>query len=382
MWISRRKRSSLRFGERIRSPSCSIGFRVAKTWKGSGRRCVVVPTVTRRSCIAWSSAACVLGGVRLISSARTKVVEDRAGEEPHSPAGSPLPVVFFLQDVGAGDVGGEQIRRELDAAEAEVERLCERRDEQRLGEPPRHADEERMPACARSETSIESTTFSWPTTRAPIASCSFLFAAAAASRAARRRFEVRAGPGRGWFGGVHLRLHESHAGRGLSKGVQHRRGPGRFRRISRRPQPRPPARARHPGAGGMGSAPVGVLRERGGRASCRHPLRCRARKGLSPQALPLGRLPSPCSRTSAASFTPCSSRSRRARRRSRSGAVSGRSARRSLPSDGWAFFAACALAFGNYILRFLKWEFYLSRLAIRGIPKVDMASSRSSPASC
>jgi uncharacterized protein (TIRG00374 family) len=37
----------------------------------------------------------------------------------------------------------------------------------------------------------------------------------------------------------------------------------------------------------------------------------------------------------------------------------------------WAFFAACALAFGNYILRFLKWEFYLSRLAIRGIPKVD-----------
>ena len=34
----------------------------------------------------------------------------------------------------------------------------------------------------------------------------------------------------------------------------------------------------------------------------------------------------------------------------------------------WAFFAACALAFGNYVLRFLKWEFYLSRLAIRGVP--------------
>ena len=37
----------------------------------------------------------------------------------------------------------------------------------------------------------------------------------------------------------------------------------------------------------------------------------------------------------------------------------------------WAFFAACALAFGNYVLRFLKWEFYLARLEIRGVPKMD-----------
>jgi uncharacterized protein (TIRG00374 family) len=37
----------------------------------------------------------------------------------------------------------------------------------------------------------------------------------------------------------------------------------------------------------------------------------------------------------------------------------------------WAFFAACALAFGNYVLRFLKWEFYLARLDIRGVPKID-----------
>ncbi len=35
----------------------------------------------------------------------------------------------------------------------------------------------------------------------------------------------------------------------------------------------------------------------------------------------------------------------------------------------WTFAAACALAFGNYCLRFLKWEFYLSRLEIRGVPK-------------
>lgn len=37
----------------------------------------------------------------------------------------------------------------------------------------------------------------------------------------------------------------------------------------------------------------------------------------------------------------------------------------------WAFLAACGLAFGNYLLRFLKWEFYLARLGIRGVPKWD-----------
>jgi len=36
-----------------------------------------------------------------------------------------------------------------------------------------------------------------------------------------------------------------------------------------------------------------------------------------------------------------------------------------------AFALACALAFGNYVLRYLKWEFYLSRLEIRGVKKMD-----------
>jgi uncharacterized protein (TIRG00374 family) len=36
-----------------------------------------------------------------------------------------------------------------------------------------------------------------------------------------------------------------------------------------------------------------------------------------------------------------------------------------------AFAAACALAFGNYLTRFLKWEYYLARLGIRGVPKLD-----------
>lgn len=37
----------------------------------------------------------------------------------------------------------------------------------------------------------------------------------------------------------------------------------------------------------------------------------------------------------------------------------------------WAFGLACALAFCNYLLRFLKWEFYLARLEIRGIAKLE-----------
>jgi uncharacterized protein (TIRG00374 family) len=39
--------------------------------------------------------------------------------------------------------------------------------------------------------------------------------------------------------------------------------------------------------------------------------------------------------------------------------------------EWWAFAAACALALGNYGLRWLKWEFYLARLGIRGVGRVD-----------
>ncbi len=35
----------------------------------------------------------------------------------------------------------------------------------------------------------------------------------------------------------------------------------------------------------------------------------------------------------------------------------------------WTFAAACCLAFMNYVLRFLKWEYYLAKLEIRGVPK-------------
>ncbi|MCH8977691.1 MAG: glycosyltransferase family 4 protein, partial [Armatimonadetes bacterium] len=47
--------------------------------------------------------------------------------------------------VGADDVGGHEVRGELDAIEREIERLGERGDHQRLGEP-RHALQQHMPA--------------------------------------------------------------------------------------------------------------------------------------------------------------------------------------------------------------------------------------------
>src|SRR5262245_5531569 len=38
----------------------------------------------------------------------------------------------------------------------------------------------------------------------------------------------------------------------------------------------------------------------------------------------------------------------------------------------WTSFAlACGLAFTNYVLRFLKWEFYLGTLGIRGVSKFE-----------
>jgi uncharacterized protein (TIRG00374 family) len=43
-----------------------------------------------------------------------------------------------------------------------------------------------------------------------------------------------------------------------------------------------------------------------------------------------------------------------------------------LAAFSWSTFVlACALAFGNYLLRFAKWELYLARLGIRGVPKSD-----------
>ena len=66
-------------------PSYSIGFWVAITRNGSGSGCDSPSTDTWRSCIASSNADWVFGGVRLISSASSTLVNTGPGRKPSSP---------------------------------------------------------------------------------------------------------------------------------------------------------------------------------------------------------------------------------------------------------------------------------------------------------
>ena len=108
-------------------PSDSIGFWVAMTRNGAGTACVSRPIVTWRSCITSSSADWTLAGARLISSARTKFVN--TGPElglERAVVGAP--------DAGADEVARNEVGRELDPLELDVERLRERLDREGLGE--------------------------------------------------------------------------------------------------------------------------------------------------------------------------------------------------------------------------------------------------------
>ena len=68
--------------------------------------------------------------------------EDRPWRKHHLP---PPRRRIFLDDVGAGDVGRHQVRRELDAVELQVEHARHRMDEQRLRKA-RHADDQAVAA--------------------------------------------------------------------------------------------------------------------------------------------------------------------------------------------------------------------------------------------
>ena len=82
--------------------------------------------------MASSSADCVLGGVRLISSASTMLAKIGPGHEDQVP---PPGLRVLLDDVGARDVGRHQVRRELDARELEVQHLGQGVHDQGLGQP-------------------------------------------------------------------------------------------------------------------------------------------------------------------------------------------------------------------------------------------------------
>ena len=65
-------------------PSCSIGFSVARTRNGSGSARVTPSIVTCCSAIASSSADCVFGIARLISSTRTTFAKTGPGRNSKS----------------------------------------------------------------------------------------------------------------------------------------------------------------------------------------------------------------------------------------------------------------------------------------------------------
>ena len=121
-----RKRSSCASGSG-NVPSYSIGFCVAITMNGSGVRCVMPSTVTCRSSIASRSADCAFGVARLISSARTTCERTGPGRNSKSPR-------LLVVDGDAGDVGGQEVGRELDAAERAAAGAGEAAREHRLAD--------------------------------------------------------------------------------------------------------------------------------------------------------------------------------------------------------------------------------------------------------
>ena len=70
--------------------------------------------------------------------------------------------VAAARDVGAGDVGGQQIGRELDAPEVAAERGRERLDERRLRDAG-HALEQHVPSCQEADEQESSATSRGPT---------------------------------------------------------------------------------------------------------------------------------------------------------------------------------------------------------------------------
>lgn len=93
-------------------PSDSIGFWVAMTRNGEGNRWATPSAVVWRSCMASSSAACVLAGARLISSASTseaKIGPSRKCASRVVRSSTVLPVM------SAGSTSGVNCTREYDS---------------------------------------------------------------------------------------------------------------------------------------------------------------------------------------------------------------------------------------------------------------------------
>ena len=106
-----------------------MGFWVARTKKGSEQRMANAGGGDLVFLHGFEQGGLGLGRRAIDFVGEDDVGEDRAGHERHAPA-----VGGFLEDLGAGDVGGHQVGGELDALELEVKDLGDGFHEQGLGE--------------------------------------------------------------------------------------------------------------------------------------------------------------------------------------------------------------------------------------------------------
>ena len=140
MRTRRRKRSSCDSGSG-KVPAKSCGFCVAMTKNGSGSGMVCPSSETCPSFIASSSADCVRGLARLISSARRTF----AKIGPWRRTNSPVPLVV---DADAEHVARQQVARELDAPQLAADGLGEGARERGLADAGDVLDEQ---VAAREE---------------------------------------------------------------------------------------------------------------------------------------------------------------------------------------------------------------------------------------
>jgi hypothetical protein len=76
--------------------------------------------------------------------------EDRPGHEPERPV-----PVLFVEHLGAGDVGGHEVGRELDPLEREIQDLRDGLDQKRLREPGHAGDQTMAPGEERDQHLID-----------------------------------------------------------------------------------------------------------------------------------------------------------------------------------------------------------------------------------
>ena len=137
----------LRLGQR-EGAAKSCGFCVAMTKNGSGSGMVCPSSETCPSFIASSSADCVRGLARLISSARSTLAKMGPWRRTNSPRA-------LVVDADAEDVARQEVARELHAPQLAADGLGERARERRLADARDVLDEQVAARQERDERELD-----------------------------------------------------------------------------------------------------------------------------------------------------------------------------------------------------------------------------------